>query len=84
MDKIQWLKDVIYILPLVGLVWKAATQNAQIKSNAEDIKELKEQIYSKNDEIIHSLNKLNESIQAIRCEVEVIKALRKKEVEEEK
>lgn len=83
MEHIQWLKDVLYLIPVGGLIWKAATQNAQIKSNAEDIKSIRTLVEKQNDEIIKSLNKLNESMQAVKCEVEVIKALRKKEIDGE-
>jgi hypothetical protein len=83
MENIQWLKDVIYLLPIAGVIWKVATQNAQIKKNSDDIKSMKQLVEKQNDEIIKSLNRLNDSMQAIRCEIEVIKALRKKEHEGE-
>jgi hypothetical protein len=44
---------------------------------------MKQLVEKQNDEIIKSLNRLNDSMQAIRCEIEVIKALRKKEHEGE-
>ena len=79
MESIGWLKDIIYLIPIAGLIWKAATQNAQIKKNADDIKSIKTLTEKQNDEIIKALNRLNDSMQSIRCEIEVIKALRKEE-----
>ena len=80
MENIGWIRDIIYIIPLAVLIWKAAIQNAQIKKNTEDIKSIKTLVEKQNDEIIKSLNKLNDSMQAVRCEVEIIKALRKQEM----
>lgn len=80
MENIQWIRDIIYMIPVAALIWKAATQNAQIKKNTEDIKNIKTLVEKQNDEILKSLNRLNDSMQGIRCEVEVIKALRKKEL----
>lgn len=82
MENIPWLRDILYFIPIAGLIWKAALQHAQIKKNSEDIKSMKGLVEKQNEEIIKSLNRLNDSMQAIRCEIEVIKALRKKEHEE--
>lgn len=81
MENITWIKDLIYLIPLLLVIWKAATQNAQIKENTEDIKELKGLVKDQNEEILKSLSRLNDSMNSIRCDMEVIKALRKKEVE---
>lgn len=81
MENITWIKDIIYLIPLLLVIWKAATQNAQIKENTEDIKELKGLVKDQNEEILKSLSRLNDSMNSIRCDMEVIKALRKKEVE---
>ena len=37
----DWIKDIIYMLPLAGLIWKASTQASQIKQNTKDIETLK-------------------------------------------
>lgn len=84
MENITWLRDVIYVIPVAILIWKAATQSAQIKRNTDDIKSIKSVVEKQNDEIIKMLNRMNESIQAVRCEVEIIKALRKMELEGKK
>ena len=84
MENIGWLRDIIFLIPIAGLIWKAATQNAQIKKNADDIKSIKSLTEKQNEEIIKSLNRLNDSMQAIRCEIEVIKALRTEEHKKEK
>ena len=41
MENIAWIKDLLYILPLLALVWKGAIMSAQIKSNTKDIEDLK-------------------------------------------
>lgn len=83
MENITWIKDVVFILPVAGLIWKAATLSAKVKQNEGDIINLKSVVGSQNTEILNSLKQLNDSIMALRCEVEIIKALRKKELEVE-
>jgi hypothetical protein len=82
METIGWIKDIIYLIPLLLIIWKAATQNAQIKRNTDDINELKKTVRDQNEEILKSLSRLNDSINSIRCDMEVLKALRKKELGE--
>lgn len=82
MEKIGWLKDVLYLIPLLIVIWKAATQNAQINKNTEDIKELKGIVKEQNKEILESLGELNKNMLSIRCDIEVLKAFKKKELGE--
>ena len=44
MDKISWLKDVIYILPVAILIWKAAGLAAELKHQQLEMKELKDTV----------------------------------------
>ena len=83
MDKIDWLRDVIYLLPIAGIIWKGALMSAKIKENAKEIKECKDiiqkqndVIQKQNDTIMNVLNNLTNSINDIRTDVSVMKALR--------
>ena len=51
MDKIDWLRDVIYLLPIAGIIWKGALMSAKIKENAKEIEECKNVIQKQNDAI---------------------------------
>lgn len=82
MENIEWLKDVIYLIPVAGLIWKAATMGARIKQNETDIKECKKVVDRQNESIISSLDKLQETMTEIRTDVSVLKALRKEEKDE--
>lgn len=80
LSDIAWIKDIIYILPLAGLIWKGATMNSQVKRNSEEIKECKDIIQKQNEAIISSLNKLTDTMNDIKLDVSVLKALRDEEV----
>ena len=79
LSDISWIKDIIYILPLAGLIWKGATMNSKVNRNAEEIKECKDIIRDQNNAIISTLNKLNDTINEIRLDVSILKALRDEE-----
>ena len=82
MENIVWIKDVIYLLPVAALIWKASQLSAKIKQNEKDIEILKGDLKDQNKQIIESLNNINATMAEIKTEVEVIKAYRKLEVEE--
>ena len=84
MNSIEWIKDVIFILPIAGLIWKAAMQSAQIKQNTKDIESIKKDSETNQHKILSALNNMNNIMQQLKLDVEVIKALRKQEVENEK
>lgn len=37
MSEVAWIQDVIYLLPLVGLIWKAAQQSSEVKQLRKDM-----------------------------------------------
>lgn len=84
MNNIEWIKDVILILPIAGLIWKAAMQSAQIKQNTKDIESIRKDSETNQQKILGALNSMNNIMQQLKLDVEVIKALRKQEVENEK
>ena len=75
------IETILFLIPLGTLIWKAATLANRVSKNEEDIKEMKTLVEKQNEAILEALKQLNSSIQDIRTEVEVIKALRKEEVE---
>lgn len=84
MENIEWLKDLLYILPVAGLIWKAAIMSSKIKQNEKDITEMKTLSQKQNEAIIASLNKLQDTMSEIRTDVSVLKALRGEEKENAK
>lgn len=84
MNSIEWIKDVIFMLPIAGLIWKAAIQSAQMKQNTKDIESIKKDSETNQQKILGALNNMNSIMQQLKLDVEVIKALRKQEVENEK
>lgn len=83
MENIAWIKDLLYILPLLALVWKGALMSAQIKTNIKDIEELKSVVKEQNSNIIESLERMNTTMLSIQNDVTILKAYRKMEVEAE-
>ncbi len=79
MENITWLKDVLFLLPIAGLIWKAAMLSAKVKQNEQDIAEMKTLSQKQNEAIIASLNKLQETMTEIRTDVSILKVLRDKE-----
>lgn len=77
----DWIKDVIYMLPIAGLIWKASTQASQIKQNTKDIENLKAESENNQKQILSSLQNMNQIMSQLKTDVEIIKALRKEEVE---
>ena len=77
----DWIKDVIYMLPLAGLIWKASNQASQIKQNTKDIENLKAESENNQKQILSSLQDMNKIMSQLKTDVEIIKALRKEEVE---
>ena len=82
MENIVWIKDVIYLLPVAALIWKASQLSAKIKQNEKDIEILKGDLKDQNKQIIESLNNINATMADIKQEVAVLKMYRKMEVEE--
>lgn len=80
----DWIKDVIYMLPIAGLIWKASTQASQIKQNTKDIETLKAESENNQKQILSSLQDMNKIMSQLKTDVEIIKALRKEEVEKTK
>lgn len=79
MENIEWLKDVIYLIPVATLIWRFALMSARVKQNEKDIAEMKTLTQKQNESIIINLNKLQDIMSEIRTDVSVLKALRGKD-----
>jgi hypothetical protein len=79
MNQIEWLKDIIYILPIATLIWRFALMSARVKQNEKDIAEMKTLSQKQNEAIIASLDKMNTVMIEIQQDVAVLKALRGEE-----
>lgn len=73
----EWIKDIITLLPIAGLIWKAATQSAKIKELEEKQKEFVSKIdklESDNEEntknILVQLSCIQQSIARIETKLE--------------
>ena len=87
MDKIEWIRDIIFLLPIAGIVWKGALMSAKIKENTKEIAECKttiqrqnDIIQKQNDTIMTTLNVMTTAINDIRTDVSILKALRDNEL----
>ena len=87
MDKIEWIRDVIFLLPIAGIIWKGALMSAKIKENTKEIAECKsiiqrqnDVIQKQNDTIMTTLNVMTTAINDIRTDVSILKALRDNEL----
>jgi hypothetical protein len=79
MNQIEWLRDIIYILPIATLIWRFALMSARVKQNEKDIAEMKTLSQKQNEAIIASLDKMNTVMIEIQQDVAVLKALRGEE-----
>jgi hypothetical protein len=73
MEKISWIKDVILLIPIFALVWKAATLSGRIKQNEEDIKNLKVVAQSQYNTILQKLDEMKDTMSALRLDIEILK-----------
>ena len=73
----KWIKDIITLLPIAGLIWKAATQSAKLKELEEKQKELlrkTDKLEADNEEntknILVQLSCIQQSIARIETKLE--------------
>lgn len=73
----EWIKDIITLLPIAGLIWKAATQSAKLKELEEKQKELlrkTDKLEADNEEntknILMQLSCIQQSIARIETKLE--------------
>jgi len=69
MNRIEWLKDIIYILPLAALIWKAASLAAELKYVREQVNVLKSQYFSEKSALQQSLDKVIDDINEVKISV---------------
>ncbi len=74
MDKIEWIRDIIYLLPIAGLIWSGATMANKIRQNEKDIEELKKENKENQNILVDKVNMLMESVQGIRIDLACLKA----------
>ena len=83
MENIVWLKDVIYLLPIACLIWKAAQLSSKIKQNEKDIELIKGDVKEQNKNILDALDRINTTMLSIQNDVTILKTYRKIEVDKE-
>lgn len=83
MSDLIWIKDIIYLLPVAGLIWKAAMMSSKIKQNEKDIEEIKNDVKDQNRNILEALDRINTTMLSIQNDVTILKTYRKIEVDKE-
>ena len=83
MNQIEWLKDIIYILPLAALIWKAATLAAEQKSLRKEVDLLKTQNFAEKSALQQSLDKVIDNISEVKISVARIETKLEKEQDDE-
>lgn len=73
MENITWIKDVVFLIPIFALVWKAATLSSRIKQNEDDIKNLKVVAQSQYNTILQKLDEMKDTMSALRLDIEILK-----------
>lgn len=69
------IAGILYLLPIAGLIWKAATLSAKVNQNEKDIKEVKKLQAENNKAVLDALNKLNDTMEKVRLDVEILKVV---------
>lgn len=83
MSDLIWIKDIVYLLPIAGLIWKAAMMSSKIKQNEKDIEEIKNDVKDQNRNILEALDRINTTMLSIQNDVTILKTYRKIEVDKE-
>lgn len=79
MSSLEWIKDIIYLLPIAGLIWKAATLSAKVKQNENDINEIKADTTKSSGEILKKLDLINEKLNLMQIDIAVFKDFKENE-----
>ncbi len=73
------IAGIIYLLPIIGVIWKAATLSSRVNQNEKDIKKLELAQAENNKAVLDALNKLNETMEKVKLDIEIIKIQRQME-----
>lgn len=79
MSNLEWIKDVIYLLPIAGLIWKGATLSAKVKQNESDIRSLKESTKESSGEILKKLDIINDKLSTMQIDIAIVKDFKETE-----
>lgn len=79
MTNIEWIKDIIYLLPIAGLIWKAATLSSKVKQNEIDIQRLRENSTTNTAEILKKLDTISEKLNAVQIDIALLKDFKEKQ-----
>lgn len=76
-EQISWIRDVAYLLPIAGLIWKAATMAAEIREMRKDIdfahdkiRKEEEQRDTSIDSVLDTVNEIKLTVVEIRTKLE--------------
>lgn len=71
---IAWIKDIIYVMPLGALIWKAAQQASEIKEMRKDIDFAHDKIRKEEEKRDCSIDEVIKTVTEIKINVVEIKA----------
>jgi hypothetical protein len=74
------IETVIFLIPLGALIWKAASLASRVSKTETDIKDMKTIVEKQNEAILATLKDLNTTVQELKVEVAVIKAMKHEEI----
>lgn len=69
------IAGIIYLLPIIGVIWKAATLSSRVNQNEKDIKEVKQLQAENNKAVLDALKQLNDTMEKVRLDVEILKVV---------
>lgn len=73
------IAGIIYLIPIATLIWKAATLASRVNQNEKDIKKIEIAQAENNKAVLDALNKLNETMEKVKLDIEIIKIQRQME-----
>lgn len=73
MSSLEWIKDVVYLMPVAGLIWKAATLSSKVRQNEQDIKEIKTDTAKSSDEILKKLDVISDKLNFMQIDIAILK-----------
>lgn len=73
MSGLEWIKDIIYLLPICALIWKAAVLSSKVRQNEEDIEEIKGDTEKSSGEILKKLDIISDKLNRMQIDMAVMK-----------
>lgn len=73
MSNLEWIKDIVYLLPICALIWKAAVLSSKVRQNETDIDEIKGDTDRSSREILKRLDIISDKLNLMQIDMAVMK-----------